>query len=1199
MRRWTDAQKRAIESKKKNLLVCAAAGSGKTAVLTERIIRYLTDPEQPGHASRLLCVTFSRAAAAELRTRIRAAVERALEEAPSDRLAAELLSLSGARISTIHSFCYDLIRSEHAALGLSPNIRLLDESETLELETRVIDEVIDSRILTSPERFARLTRSLVGTREQDALGDRLIRFYDRHLMNLPNGLSVLRQYADEARSAVGEDFLLSAPGKAISSSILRILHDFAAEYDALLPELPDDHPAKGKFLLDRQSLDRLENAFSNGYTAVRDAVFDFRFEPLSGGKSAKFTEYSEAVDALKYIRTKLRSFVGSPAKADSDSLLRTLFAQTPEQAEHSAAEQSDLLCELFETMELFSKRLDALKRRMEVCSFADLEQYAVRLLYTEDGSFSDAAHAVSSAFDRVFIDEYQDVNQSQKMIFDALSCECPVFRVGDVKQSIYAFRGADPSIIDRLRKDCDAGSDPDAEAVFMSHNFRSSKRILSFTNAVFEPYFRGGRFSYNDEDLLRYGPDAGLAPEEQKDASSEPPVRILLCRKGSPKEGTVTVSEASAVADEIERLTSGKKLENGAPIRYGDIAVLFRNYKSHAPAFAAELARRGIPVNAAADTVFFERDHILLLLSVLRTADNPLRDIPLGAVLSSPLFSFSPDDLLRVAQESGLNLWQKLRTAAEKSEKCAATVTEIESWRDAARRLPCDAAIRWLLVNRGITEMLCSTVTADTGRQVIAEDADFLYGMARTFAGNGNNSFSAFLKHLEKAQQNGMKRQGDTANKENAVRLMTIHASKGLEFPVCFVVRCGATRTSGEEESLCFCAGVGAGMLITDERGFVPLDSPTRLAVVYENALRDTGESERDLYVALTRARERLYLTAVPTKDTERDAYLASMLGNLHEPLGIDSYISAALRAACRLGNEVEVIAIDPVPEKAEISAPLPKDPVIPGPAYDADRAERLTDLLAGRLRFSYPDDFLSRIPAKLSVSSIYPGVLDEEAPARSATESETALLRHTDLPAFTEAPAFLLGESVPGAAEAGTATHQFLQFCDFSRALSSGAAAEADRLLAEGFLTERQRGCLHLKELDRFLCGDFCRRLTEADMLRREFRFNCFLPADRLTDDPALAEKLAGRELAVQGVIDGFFAEGNSIWLFDYKTDRLRPGIPAESFQRLLAERYRWQLSCYAAALRRIFSRPIAGALIYATALGEAFPVQADLLGG
>ena len=452
--------------------------------------------------------------------------------------------------------------------------------------------------------------------------------------------------------------------------------------------------------------------------------------------------------------------------------------------------------------------------------------------------------------------------------------------------------------------------------------------------------------------------------------------------------------------------------------------------------------------------------------------------------------------------------------------------------------------------------------------------------------------FSAFVEEIEELAETNADIEASASKSKDAVSIMSAHASKGLEFPVCFVSRCNANRKHADESRITFNTDVGVGLYLTDPRGFVLVNTPTREAIKLINEEKDAGEEQRILYVEFTRAKERLYITAdsIP-EDTFSDAEAEGALSGIHFPWQMNP-IRASIRAATSNGTKAKLITVNPKNKDAEAEGFTEAETE---QEFDSALACKLAATLGERLSFEYPESYVSRIPAKISVSKLSPSVLDEAISSASEEDELSAIGRHKS-PEFKDAPEFLCADKKPTAAEAGTATHLFLQFCDIENARKDGVPAEADRLLTLGFIGERERSLLSIDQLETFINSSFASQIQSAELVRREFRFNCFMPADKLTASDELRKELCGMEIAVQGVIDGFFIDGEDIILFDYKTDRVKSTDDAE---RIFTERYSWQISCYAEALRRIFGKKVKCAYIYSTALGREIPIPCDLIYG
>ncbi|MBR6742756.1 MAG: UvrD-helicase domain-containing protein, partial [Clostridia bacterium] len=863
--------------------------------LTERILRYVSDPDTPGSLSRLIVVTFTRAAAAELRDRIRAELEAELESNPTEHLTHEILSIAGARISTIHSFCYDLIRAEGEKLGISRNVRLVDDIEDRRLMLDTMEAVLRERCKAS-KKFSALTESLVGYRKDSLLAKFLVELYDK-LMALPEGVEFIKKCAEDEKTAAEDDFLRSACGKSLALTLKKKLAEYIALLEGCLDKLPDDHPYIPHLSCEKENLKAFMLSLDLSYKNAREAhKLASEFSTLRS--SSKFKEYEAEASATKYVRDSYKLFIKS---------LDPLFAQNEEQAHESALEHSELLCELYCTEKQFEAAIFEAKKKEEICSFTDLEQLSIKLLYDENGDLTELARSVSACFDCVFIDEYQDVNNTQRMIFDAISSSCKCFRVGDIKQSIYAFRGADPSIIDKLRAKYDADALGELENVFMSNNFRSKKEILDYINEVFEPHFRGGDFSYEDRDML-------IGVEDGENTDTVPRVTVIACKNGKIKENTVSVTEPAVVADEIERLVKEEKLSNGNKIKYGDICILLRNYSTHNEAFVREFKKRGIPYSLQGKRKVFNEIHVRYFLSVLQCADNPTKDIPLATVLFSSLMHFNENDLLTVQQHGRESLWKNLSVAAEKlGGKFAEAYKKISAWRSYARRVTCDTFVRYLLNEEGIRSLLINEAKTDAEKNNVAFDLDIIYSKSLAFKNEARADFSAFVEEIEELAETNTEIEASASKSNDAVSIMSAHASKGLEFPVCFVSRCNANRKHADESRIAFNTDVGIGMYLTDPRGFVLINTPTREAIKLINEQKDAGEEERILYVEFTRAKERLYITAdsVP-EDTFSAAEAEGALAGAHLPWKMSS-VRAAIRAAMSPRTNARLVTVNPV----------------------------------------------------------------------------------------------------------------------------------------------------------------------------------------------------------------------------------------------------------------------------------------------
>lgn len=1186
-RNWTAEQLSAIETWDKTLLVSAAAGSGKTTVLTERIIRALTDPDRPARLERMLIVTFSRAAAAELRQRISAALGDALARDPGNRhLHRQLLALSSAKISTIHSFCLELIRANFQRLGLPAQIRIADEGEVNVLARTVMDDLI-GELHDSDEDFGAFSDHFTGARSDAALSETMLALYDA-LGNYPEGIGYLADCADAMRAA---DVPLDRGwGKTVADRTRRLYTEAVRVYAAAVEDMQGDEAMAKSYLPAfsaelahcRAVLDALENG---DYFALREAV------PAKTGVTLKAIGKGKGTEESERWKKWREGFRKNEAKhAD------TLFPLDADGLAAVMAETADVITRLHALLTAYDTRFTAEKKRRGICTFADIERYTLALLTDEGGEDSDLARSLAAQFDLICIDEYQDVNAVQDRIFRALATPHARFMVGDIKQSIYRFRGGEPAIFTAYRRAFPPLTSPEAAvsdtaSIFMSSNFRCDRTVIDLANRIFAYLFGhcGASIGYLPEDDLVCGK---ISPEGVE------PVRavVALCEKAEADElaDDGITAEHRYIAAECARLIREAHLADGSPIRPSDIAILMRS-KGEREALLSALAEAGVPAEAGDSRTFFENPEVLMMLCLLNTIDNPGRDVYLAGILRSPLFGFTLDELISVRRsldDERATLYAALCHYTEENDwaKGRAFLARLADYRAMAEGTPVDMLLDRLYRD---TAVLAYAGAADGEESRTPEqkraNLHRLYEYARRFEASSFRGLYNFIRYLDDLIEDEKKIESPAPPVEDAVRILTMHQSKGLEFPVTFVM--GLHRQFNLQDTtanLLFDHAVGIAMRLRDETGLARRTTPMRDAIAASMADAQREEEMRILYVALTRARERLYLTGA-VKD--RDAALSA--AETRRALGGQD---ALMRCTCFLdwvltalsGTAEDCWRLETGTAVTAPTAPIPAEdaPAAP-PAPVADDA--LIETLRARFAFVYPDAHLTDLPAKLAVSKLYPTLLDDETlPA--------GVDGRVNLPELRQRPAFLDGfaeDEGDLAAERGTATHVFLQFCDFSRCAASptveGIRAEAARLVETRFITPRMADLLRADELARFFASPLIAELASARWTLCERRFHLYLPAHRFTADPALAARLGDEQILVQGVIDLCFenAAGELI-LCDYKTDRL----PADraSAAALLRERHGAQLGYYAEACRALFGRAPDRICLWSLARGEAF---------
>ena len=1206
-RKWTDAQKSAIDERGRTLLVSAAAGSGKTAVLTERIIRMLTDTEHPADISRMLIVTFTRAAAGELRARIAKALSEtiALSE-QKDYLSRQLMLLGSASISTIDSFYYDLVRANFQEANFPASVRLADETELLALRRELMNEVVDEMYAENAD-FSLVSDILCDLRSESGLTDTLLAIYAK-LLRYPEALDILSRSAE--RMEMGGEPLDTPWGKVWESEVRHLCQTgqrlFASALDFAAAEPNATKLVKRYQAHFNEHLERhrsiLEYLDNGDYEKAREAIAAPFVIRKPGGKCPERTPaFTDAMELCDYFRKKWK-----------EKHAQVLSAFSVDEIAQSAADQARVLRLLHTALGRFEELYRAAKLQREIAEFSDVSRAAYTLLVDENGNATELAAEVRAKYDAIFIDEYQDVDSMQDATFRAISTEQNRFMVGDIKQSIYRFRGAQPKVFADYRRKfppLDTAKDGEPASIFMSNCFRCDRSVIDFSNAVSGDLFSQNAESigYSKADDLVYSKDPAFAKDAEKKCRVVLINRAKFDELGEDEENTDKASkaEASWIACEIARLLKHGCKADGTPILPGDIAVLMRN-AAPAEHIARYLAEFGIPCNDTSRKSFFENPDVLCVYALLAALDNPYRDVYMAAALRSPFFGFTLEDMVRLhaGNADELSLYEAVKAAAQNAQGKDALSKRLRDfnkrfplWREKAKSLPVDRLLRYLYRESAILSF--AGCEDDAGNAPAARRANLqrLYEYARTFEQSGFKGLYQFVRYVDGIMESGGKMPAPDGE-ENAVSLITVHHSKGLEYPVCFLAGT-ATRFNDRELSEHFLdeEELGCAVRLSNAGPFSRANTFHREAIALRLRRFALEEEMRVLYVAMTRARERLYVTADSPYGADhllKRAELAASEGGAfvceHGPAYIYWILSALLRTDYDSFATIEIV------QEADISLGHQITGITEYPEELLETNYELIEELGERFSFEYPAQHLTRLPAKLSVSRLSPGVLDvydaDAAQRDSVQEGAAEQLLH----GFDEAPGFLSPAQKKTAAARGTATHEFLQFCDFVRTEKMGVRAELDRLIGEKFLSADTRELVRFDELERFFESDFYLSLKGATALRRETRFHIFLPAADFTRDTAFAAELGEEKLAVQGVIDLFYydAEGKLI-LCDYKTDRL---TPAELKNKALAtaklkERHGEQLSYYARALKDICGKCPDKILIYSLPLGEALEIE------
>ena len=1139
----TPSQARAVDLRGRAALVSAAAGSGKTRVLTERLLARVMEGED---IDRFLVITFTRAAAAELRGRILSELNARIGADPANvRLRRQSALLYRAQIGTIDSFCAALVRENAHLLGVSPGFAVLDEERANSLLERALEDVLD-RAYERIEEDAGL-RTLVDSvgagRDDARLGETVLALY-RKMQSFPfpwawaeDALARLdtADITDAARTPWGRTILDDAAAEAayqaecLDRAVARYMQD---EADG--PVKKSYGPAFTDMALHFRDVAR---ACCESWDKARTAAAepDPRLGPLKN-----YTGDPEPVKA-----------VWKEAKAAAGRLRTALAGDSRTLLSGAAASKAPLAALVGLVKDLDSEYAQR-KKRAESFDFADMEHMCVALLCDGENGPTALAETVSARFAEVMVDEYQDVNRVQETIFRRVSGEGKnLFMVGDVKQSVYRFRMAEPGIFNEKYADLSAGGP--GELVLLQENFRSRRSVLNACNAVFSRIMSPALGDVRYDEAARLVPGADYPP-----AGEEKPELCLLDSLDADEDTPDrNAREAAYVARRIRDMVERERplvsdgLGGQRPVRYGDIALLLRTPGTTGGVYRRALEEAGVPVSARQGGAFFSQPEISFAISMLAVADNPRQDVPLIAALRGLPFGFTPDELSAVRAAGKGDLWDALCLRAQEDERCRRFVDAVRDLRSFAREEPADSLLR-RLYDKTELMTICGAM-ADGGRRTA--ELMQLYEYARRFEEGGSHGLFRFVAWLRDLERRGQEPPAPALN--DAVQIMSVHKSKGLEFPVVFLADLGHGWNRQQAGQVLCHEKLGLGMKVTDAARGVRWPTLCWRAIDLREKREELSEQERVLYVAMTRAKERLVMTGTVRKAAEKLASYGPAQPAAVSPrvlMRADSALPWLMRAAAADGGETIQVRLPSPEETAAVPAAEGERPL---PAADP----ALTDTLAERLAWSYPYEAAVALPSKMTATAareLAPEAADPEAAELVKAPAMTARLRKPD---FGRQSRDLTGP------ERGVAAHLVMQHIDFEKTGSEAEiSAEIGRMEAMGFLDARQARAVDPEDILAFFRSDLGQRLLKADRVIREFKFSLLCPASLWY--PQASE---GEEILLQGVVDCCIQEAGALTVIDFKTDgEVHP------------ERYTGQLQAYAAAMERIYKLPVKQASLW-----------------
>ena len=1151
-----------MEARGSALLIAAGAGSGKTKVLTERLMRYILDEKAPQSITKFVVITFTQDSAEELRSRISDELSAAAASAGENGNTALAVHLrrqqalcAKAMIGTIHHFCASILRENGHLLGLPSDFKIISSERAEAMKATALDRVLSQRYEQMPAHpgFEELVNSVGTGRDDSRLAELVLQLYEKMRCHARPEVWAEERVA-ELRSAHA-DVSATEWGKEILKSARAYAGYWSEELDRLLALMQTDEivwKAYGDAILQgAEGVRELQRALAAGWEEARECTVT----PFGRFKAVKKEYAPELTELVKARR--------DACKADMEKIRKMLYADSASLSAEMAETAPAMEALLNLTLD-FEKEYAAAKRKESLADYSDLEHFAVALLTDEKGSPTPVARSIAARYAEIMVDEYQDVSRVQEAVFQAVSRGGDnLFMVGDVKQAIYRFRLADPEIFNEKYRVYPLYPAPPGEEkgnkILLRENFRSRREILAAANSVFTSCMSRqlGDIDYDDDTSLLCG---AVGYE-----GTVPPPEITLFAKPETEKDK-TAFEAEQVAEKISALiAAGTPVTDGAQQRcaeYGDIAILLRNANSNGGVYRKALEKRGIPVSSGQGGGLFETREVTFLLALLRIMDNPHMDIPLITVLSSPVFGFSPDELAEIRTYNyDSDFYDALKGSACTNKKAEQFLALLTSFRDAAPNLTAEKLIRMLLMK---TDILAVCSAMKDGKSRIANLMQMI-GIAGTFEADGYHGLHRFVQYLTRLEK---KNSALTAagTESSAVRILSIHRSKGLEFPIVFL--CDTAHrfnTQDTEETVLVHPTLGLGPKRTDSIRRIQLPTLARKAIALRLNREMLSEEMRLLYVAMTRPKERLFITAVmsaPEAFIAKQKLLLPLAGGkpAAESLALaHSYIEWLTVAALADGGKTLHLQSAGAIAGGELSsAPVTGEAAAPS-------EEELADF-ARKLEFVYPYASSCTLPSKLTATELkhYETREDDDATEMIPLSRGRHSFRSPD---FSRKDKALTGS------ERGIATHLALQYMDIAKAFSpEGISSEIARLKEQRYLSQRQADAVSQQAIEKLFASSLGERIRHADAVHREFRFSILCSAKELLQADS------ADEILLQGVVDCCLEEEGELVIIDYKTDRVFTEAQVQERCAL----YAGQVKAYAMALARIFEKHVKETVLY-----------------
>ena len=1178
---WTNEQLKAIKDKNSNILVAAAAGSGKTTVLVERMIRKVID--EGIDIDKILVVTFTNAAASEMRERMLNALYAEIDKNPTDlRLRKQIVLLNKASICTIDSFCLDVIRNNFFEIGISSNFRIADTNELELLKQEALEDCLEEYYEEDSKEFNNLIENYAGYKDDDDLKTIILKIYD-FIQSCP----FPEDWLEEKSKLLTErknDFSDSLWGKIILKNFNDEIENSINMLKGLKTNL-EKWPELNKYEL------IIEDDIYNLNCLLQETLtWDEKYGLANNIKYKTWSQDKKINNSYKDEAKIIRDNVKERVK----KIIERTFMYDTNSAYKDLEEMYPTIIKIIEVVKEFSKKFLELKVEKNVMDFSDIEHFALKILLSknENGNYekTEVAKKYEERFEEIAIDEYQDSNDVQEKILTSISRGNNIFMVGDVKQSIYKFRQARPELfMDKYEKYSEIQPNNLGEKIKLYKNFRSRENVLDVTNEVFENIMSKafGEIDYNEDEFLNYG---ATYYDESKEKTEIAEINVIDLKE-EPEENEddeneqekieKTEIEAKFVAQKIKTLIDSKfqvldKEKGMRDATYKDIVILLRATSNYAGVYEKELSKLEIPVFSDVADNYLETIEIQTIIATLKIIDNPLRDIPLVTVMRSFIGGFTDNELLeiRLCYKEGL-YYEAVKESLNSNEiseelknKIKSFLEMIERWREEEKYLPLNELI-WKIYTE--TNYL-NYVTLMPNGKVRRANLNMLFERAKEYEKISFKGLFNFIRYIEriKNSNNDMSSAKLIGENENVVRIMSIHKSKGLEFPI--VIISNTDKKFNERD-------FSEKMLLHQDIGFGPQYINYGRQISYTTAAKEAikikardemiAEEMRILYVALTRAKEKLIITGKEKDFNKTIEEQKEALKNYEKEKGkinhliLKKYMSyLGWMKLVYLNQEKEMIKLNVISKDEVLIKDINKEQENKTLEYEGIDTSKINEILNWKYKYIQS----SSIQSKMSVTKI----------KELKNVKEVAKDYNSEI-----IPKFMKEEKL-SAAEKGTLIHLILQKLDLKKVYTEETIKEfVENLYSRRIINDIQKQSINVKKINSILNSDFMKKIKSAQEIYKEMPFYTYVPMNEVYE---CKEK---DNILVQGIIDLFFIDENGkITLVDYKTD-------FANNEEELVEKYKVQLELYKKALEEALSKKVDETYIYSIYLNKEIRID------